>query len=524
MSNPEISENWQRLRAHQARLATQPPGELFEQEPGRVDRLTLEVEDLAIDLSKHLIDAAALDELLGLARGANLDAWRQRLVTGAHVNTTEDRPALHMALRSQDRALLSVDGTDVADQVQRERARCRAFVERFGSGQLKGAGGKPLDNIVSIGIGGSLWGPALAVEALGGDSGKIKFVSSLDGTALRAALAACDPERTLVMVSSKSFTTQETLANADVAKRWLADTVGGPALGQMVAITANPGRARDLGYPPEQIFEFWDWVGGRYSLWSAIGLPAELLIGSEAYEQMLAGAAAMDNHFLTTDAERNAPLLLGLLDVWYASVWQCETTAVLPYEDALRLLPVYVQQLSMESNGKSTSREGTVVEVNTGPIVWGGTGNDAQHTFYQLLHQGSRMIPVEFLVAASDDSGLGQHRDALVANCLAQAEALMLGAQTGDPHRDCAGGRPSTTILFPRLTPRVLGALLALYEHRVFVQGVCWSINSFDQWGVELGKRLANRIGDEIKAGEAGEQHDPSTANLLGRYLKMRGG
>lgn len=517
------SEAWKMVEAHQARLDGTDLRKLFQEDPQRAARFCGSAAQLFVDYSKELLDDAALDALLALADAADLPAWRERLFAGERINGTEDRPAWHTALRAAADDPWPATAPAQRAEILAEHQRLVDFATAFRAGEIHGASGKPLTRVLSIGIGGSLWGPALLVEAFADAADRIGFVSSLDDHHLERLLSRWDPETTLVAVSSKSFTTQESGMNAARAKAWLAAAGGEQAAArQMVAITANPEKAREQGYRPEQIFRFWDWVGGRYSVWSSIGLPAALMIGADAYDQFLAGAAAMDRHFREAPARQNLPLLLGLRDVWYASFWQADSSALLPYEDRLRLLPVYVQQLAMESNGKRVDRSGQPTGCQTGPVIWGGTGNDAQHTFYQLLHQGTRFIPVEFLIAVRGAAGGGAHRDALLANCLAQSEALLTGSDAGQAYRVSPGGRPSTTIVFEQCSPQILGALLALYEHRVFVQGICWGINSFDQWGVELGKRLAGGLLDEMKAGKAGSGHDASTRQLLDWVLDRR--
>jgi glucose-6-phosphate isomerase len=517
---------WSRVAAERARLADCRITDLLAADATRVPRYTLDVAGLHADLSKHLIDDAALDALLALADAAELPRWRAALFAGEPINHTEGRPALHTALRDASTTPLLVNGQDVKPGVAAMHRQIADIAEAVRSGTRTGATGQRFTRVVNLGIGGSYWGPALVLEALHADATpdiRIDFVSSVDPAPLKRLLADCDPERTLFLVSSKSFGTAETLYNHRAARAFMRARLGEGADRHFIAITASADKARGLGFVDDGIVTFPEWVGGRYSVWSAIGLPAAIGLGAARFREFLDGAAAMDRHFQEAPAERNLPLLLGLLDVWYASFWGFGSRALLPYDQGLRLLPTYVQQLAMESDGKGIDRDGQPVGYATCPVIWGGNGNDGEHTFYQLLHQGPATIPTEFLVCTEGDADLAEHRRRLVAQCLAQAEALLTGVDVPtNPHVRCPGNRPSTTFLLPTLTPQRLGALLACHEHRTFASGVVWRINPFDQFGVELGKRLAGTLERELNGQSVpGAVHDPSTAALLAR---ARGG
>jgi glucose-6-phosphate isomerase len=517
---------WARVAGEHARLADCRMTGLFAADPTRVARYTLDVAGLHVDLSKHLLDDGALAALLALADAAELPRWRTALFAGQPINHTESRPALHTALRDPDPAPIVVDGQDVKPAVAAMHRQIATIAEAVRDGTRTGATGQRFTRVVNLGIGGSYWGPALALEALHAQATpaiRIDFVSSVDPAPLKRLLNACDPERTLFLVSSKSFGTTETLYNHRAARAFMRARLGDDADRHFIAITASPDKAAALGFAADSIVTFPEWVGGRYSLWSAIGLPAAIGLGAERFAALLAGAHAMDRHFQDTPAAQNLPLLLGLLDVWYASFWGFGSRALLPYDQGLRLLPTYVQQLAMESDGKGVDRDGQPVAYATCPVIWGGNGNDGEHTFYQLLHQGPATIPAEFLVCTAPVAEIPGHRQRLIAQCLAQAEALLGGVESPqNPHARCPGNRPSTMFLLPGMTPQLLGALLACHEHRTFTSGVLWRINPFDQFGVELGKRLAGTLEREINGETVPEAaHDPSTAALLAR---VRGG
>ena len=535
---------WQALSDHQRVAAGFNLRELFGKDPARFDKFSLRCGDLLLDYSKHLITDDTLRLLIDLARQRELPAWIARLFSGGKINTTENRAALHTALRA-DRAVM-LDGKNIVDDVRQMLARMDRFCEGVRNGKLVGFSGHAFTDIVSIGIGGSSLGPALATEALAPYAAphlNFHFVSNVDGAHLADALAPLDPETTLFIVASKTFTTLETLANAHSARDWLIAKSGDAktVARHFVAVTANAAAARDFGVGPEQVFEFWDWVGGRYSVWSAVGLPVALSIGMERFRELLAGARDMDEHFRTTPLERNMPVILGLLGIWYVNFFGTTSHAVLPYDQSLRLLPDHLRQLEMESNGKRTTRGGAPVDYATAPVIWGAAGTDAQHSFFQLLHQGTQMIPADFIACCRSHYDLNEHHTMLLANFLAQTEALMRGLSAAGveaamrdqglpedrirellPHRTFPGNRPSSSILLRKLEPRTLGALIALYEHKVFVQSVIWDVNAFDQWGVELGKQLANRILPELATSAPISSHDASTNGLINHFKTHR--
>ncbi|MCP4041735.1 MAG: glucose-6-phosphate isomerase [Gammaproteobacteria bacterium] len=541
---PDTTPIWSDLAAHQKKMAPVHLRELFAADPERFNRFSLEACGLFFDYSKHRISGDTLALLRRLAVEAGLEEWVGRMFQGDRINNTEQRAVLHVALRNRSERAIEVDGRDVMPEVRTVLERMGAFVSKVRSGQWRGYTGKPIESIVNIGIGGSDLGPAMVTTALAAyhQSGlRAYFASNLDYTHLGEILAELDPETTLFIVESKTFTTQETLTNARSARAWFLDRTGGDegAIAKhFVAVSTNEKLVREFGIDPENMFGFWDWVGGRYSLWSAIGLPVAVMAGMERFEQLLEGGHAMDEHFRTAPWERNLPVLMGLLGVWYTDLFDAPTQAVLPYDYALRLFPAYLQQLEMESNGKRVTREGGEVEFQTCPVIWGAPGNNGQHAFYQLMHQGTRMIPSDFLIPVGNSYRMGEHEEAVLANALAQSEALMRGrtaaearAQleaaglTGEeleaqiPHRVMPGNQPTTSIVYRELTPQVLGSLIALYEHKVLVQSVCWGINAFDQWGVELGKQLAKVIQPELSGGERVTGHDPSTNGLI-NYIR----
>ncbi|MEY4579707.1 MAG: glucose-6-phosphate isomerase [Pseudomonadota bacterium] len=521
--------------------------QLFAADTQRFQAFSLEFEDLLFDYSKQRVTRETLASLIALAEERELGAAIEAMFTGRPINFTEGRSVLHVALRNRGNTPIVVNGRDVMPDVNRVLAQMRAFCERVHNGQHVGFTGKRITDIVNIGIGGSDLGPHLVCDALRpywqrGLSAH--FVSNVDGTHLVETLRDLSPETTLFCVASKTFSTQETMTNAESARRWLVESLGSQtAVSQhFVAISTNLESVKRFGIDAANMFEFWDWVGGRYSLWSAIGLPIALTLGFDAFEELLAGAHEADRHFRSAPFAQNIPVLMGLLGVWNGNFLGLDTLAVLPYEQYLELLPPFLQQLDMESNGKSVDEQGERIRsYTTGPIVWGAPGTNGQHAFYQLLHQGTRLAACDFIVAARPHNALGDHHDKLVANCFAQSEALMRGRSEAEvlaelehagknaetrqrlaPHRVFEGNRPSSTFVLDKLTPRALGRLLALYEHKVFTQGVIWNINSFDQWGVELGKVLAGNILAEFSEQSAVGDHDASTANLIARYRKHR--
>ncbi|RMI31490.1 glucose-6-phosphate isomerase [Nocardia stercoris] len=514
---------WAELHSHRHDLTGTRIADLFAADPRRGPELTIEDDGLVLDYSKNLVTARTLELLVRLAEQRQLSTGIEAMFAGDHVNVTEDRAALHTALRAPAGA-----GLPQSAAVEAVLARMSAFATAVRSGARLGATGKPIRAVVNIGIGGSDLGPAMAYQALrefATPTIDLRFVSNVDGHDLTRVLDELDPETTLFVVSSKTFTTVETLTNAYAAREWLLDFVDdSDAVAQhFVAVSADDRAVAAFGIDPAHKFEFWDWVGGRYSLWSAIGLSVMIAIGPDNFRQLLAGAHAMDRHFRTAPLDRNMPVLLGLLGIWYRNFWDAQTHAVLPYDQRLSRFPAYLQQLEMESNGKSARRDGTPVAVGTAPIVWGEPGTNGQHAFFQLLHQGTVFVPSDFIGVLRPHHDLPGHHDLLMANLFAQTEALAIGrpAAGAGTHRDFPGNRPSNTLLLADLTPYALGRLIALYEHKVFTQGWIWNINSFDQWGVELGKSLATRIVAELNT-EQQLGHDSSTNALIERYRRAR--
>ena len=537
---------WQALAKHREAFGETHLRELFATDPGRAERLRLTVGDLAVDFSKHLVTDETLALLLDLAKARGVEPLRDAMFAGEKINVTEDRAVLHVALRAPRGEQIEVDGQDVVPGVHEVLDRMSAFADRVRSGEWTGATGRRIRNVVNIGIGGSDLGPAMAYEALRAYADRsltFRFVSNVDGADLYEATHDLDAAETLFIISSKTFTTVETITNATSAKAWLLSQLGGDEAAvakHFVAVSTNDAEVAKFGIDTANMFGFWDWVGGRYSYDSAIGLSLMIAIGPEAFGEMLAGFHTVDQHFRDTPLERNVPALLGLLGVWYGSFFDAQTHAVLPYSHYLSKFSAYLQQLDMESNGKSVQRDGEPVAWQTGPIVWGTPGTNGQHAYYQLIHQGTKIIPADFIgfaepvVPAADPRGA--HHDMLTANFLAQTEALAFGktreqveaegtAAAIVPHRVFKGNHPTTTILAPKLTPSVLGQLVALYEHKVFTQGAVWNINSFDQWGVELGKVLAKKIEPELvpDGTPAPAAHDSSTNALVATYRELRG-
>ncbi len=516
---------WRALTERAA--ATPTIAELFTADPGRGERLVAEGAGWELDYAKHRVDDGTLELLFDLARAAGLAERIEAMFTGAHVNVSEDRPALHTALRLPADATLVVDGVDVVAQVHEVLGRLGDFAHRVRSGAWLGHSGASIDAVVNIGIGGSDLGPAMvdtALRSYADRSMTFRFVSNVDGSDFAEATHDLDPRRTLFIVASKTFGTLETLTNARTARDWLLDAYDGDpdaVARHFVAVSTNAERVADFGIDTDNMFEFWDWVGGRYSVGSAIGLSTMIAIGPEAFAEFLAGFHAMDRHFRTTPFEANLPVIMGVLGVWYANFHGAATHAVLPYAQYLSRFPAYLQQLDMESNGKRVTEDGQEVPTTTGPVVWGEPGTNGQHAFFQLLHQGTRLVPCDLIGFLRSPHPEGEHHDLLIANLIAQAEALAFGRDSDDPHQVCEGNRPTSMLLAENLDPASLGALIALYEHKVFVQGTIWGIDSFDQWGVELGKVLAGTIIDEFASGRVG-QHDSSTTRLIRRYLAAR--
>jgi glucose-6-phosphate isomerase len=532
---------WKALEAHVAEIGDRHLRDLFAADPARGARLVLEAAGIYLDYSKNRITDETVTLLVALAEARGIRERIDAMFRGERINTTEGRPVLHVALRMPRDASLVVDGADVVADVHRVLDKMASFADAIRDDSWLGATGKPIRNVVNIGIGGSDLGPAMAYQALRSFSDRrltVRFVSNVDATDIVEATLDLDPAQTLFVVASKTFSTLETLTNAHTARRWLVDALGEDAVAKhFVAVSTNAERVRAFGIDTDNMFEFWDWVGGRYSVDSAIGLALMVAIGPEHFREFLAGFHAVDEHFRTAPLDRNLPVLLGLIECWYTDFFDAQSQAVVPYAQALAQFPAYLQQLEMESNGKSVDHDGTRVDVATGQVVWGTPGTNGHHAYFQLLHQGTRLVPIDLIGFVEPVHDAGNHQDLLVANLLAQAEALAFGkpaeqvaAEGVDaalvPHRTFDGNRPTNLMLCDALTPRALGALIACYEHKVFTLGTIWGINSFDQWGVELGKALAGRIADELAA-DAGTAtslaHDSSTNALVERYRERRG-
>ena len=537
---------WRALKAEQKAWKNLHLRELFAQDTKRFERYSLALDDLLLDYSKNLITDDTLRGLLALARELGVEAKRDAMFNGDKINLTEQRAVLHTALRNRaDRPVL-VDGQDVMPAVRRVLAQMREFTETVRAGRWRGYSGKAITDVVNIGIGGSDLGPVMVCQALapyGRPGLRAHFVSNVDPSHLHDTLQRLEPETTLFIVASKTFTTQETLSNARAARKWLLAKAHDEAAvaRHFVAVSTNEAEVRRFGIDPDHMFEFWDWVGGRYSLWSAIGLAIAVHIGMDNFEQLLAGSFEMDEHFRTAPLERNMPAILGLLGVWYNNFWDAQSWAMLPYDQHLARLPAYCQQLDMESNGKTITRKGKPSPVSTGPVLLGEPGTNGQHAFYQLIHQGTKLVPCDFLAAAESHNDLDGQHAMLLSNFFAQTEALMRGKTRAEvetelaaeglslarirklaPHKVFAGNRPTNSLLYCKLTPHTLGRLIALYEHKVFVQGAIWDINSFDQWGVELGKQLAKAILPELGDNSTIVSHDSSTNGLINHYKHLR--
>ena len=541
-----VARAWRAVEREGERLGGLSLRQLFEHDPERFASFSFGHEDLLVDLSKEKIDRGALDTLLALARASELPARREALFTGERVNSTEGRAALHMALRGGTDEDVAVDGVPVRPEVETVRKRFLSFAEDVRSGRCRARDGGRFTDVIHIGIGGSHLGPDMAVRALrpDHDGPRVHFVSNVDGADLADTVARLDPARTLVLVASKTFTTLETMTNARSARGWLREALGDRAGDHMAAISSNVEAAARFGIEEDRVFGFRDWVGGRYSLWSAIGLPIAIGTGAGPFRELLAGAASMDRHFRTAPIERNLPVLMGLVSVWRRNVMGWPSVALIPYDQRLERFPAHVQQLAMESNGKRVAGDGAPADRSTAPVVWGEPGTNAQHSFFQLLHQGTDVVPVEFIVAAEARHGAGAgHHRLLVASCLAQGQALAFGRTAEEarrelaaagvagpdaerlvPHRTFPGDRPSTTIVHRRLDARALGRLVALYEHRVFVEAVLWDVNPFDQWGVELGKSLADRLRPAFDGGALPVGTDSSTAGLVDHLRRSANG
>ena len=527
---------WQGLHeagkaAREARILS-----LFERDPERFDAFSVRLGDMLLDFSKTAIDARSLTLLIELAAARGVPERRDLMFTGARINTTENRPVLHIALRNRSGKPILVDRRDVMPEVDGVLDRMAAFADGVRSGAIAATDGGRFTDVVNIGIGGSDLGPAMVTLALVPyhDGPRSHYVSNVDGAHIHDTLAGLDPKRTLVIIASKTFTTIETMTNARTARTWLQATLGEFAGRHFAAVSTALDKTAAFGIDPERVFGFWDWVGGRYSVWGAVGLPVMIAVGPKNFAEFLTGAHEMDQHFLNAPLPENMPVLLGLVGIWHRNVLGYPTRAVLPYDQRLLRLPAYLQQLDMESNGKRVTLDGSAVTTATGPVVWGEPGTNGQHAFYQLIHQGTDVIPCEFMVAAiGHEPALEHHHQLLLANCLAQSEALMRGRTLAEaeatvqdpalaPHKVFPGNRPSTTLIYETLDPRTLGRIIALYEHRVFVEGVIWGINSFDQWGVELGKELATALLPLVERGAGFEGKDGSTAGLLDAITALR--
>jgi len=534
---------WRELGAHRREVEPLEMRDLFASEPDRFERMSLRLGDLLFDYSKNRVTAETMRLLMKLAREAQLERSIEEMFSGAPINCTEGRAVLHVALRNRSNRPIEVDGRDVMPDVNRVLAQMREFSEAIRSGGFKGHTGKPISDLVNLGIGGSDLGPNMVSEALRPywkEGLRAHFVSNVDGTHLVETLRGLDPATTLFFVASKTFTTQETMTNARSARDWLLRALGDPEAVRrhFAALSTNTEAVVEFGIDPENMFQFWEWVGGRYSLWSAIGLPVACVIGFEMFEELLRGAHDVDEHFRNAPFEVNSSVVMAMLGVWYHGFLGAHTHAILPYDQYLHRFAAYLQQCDMESNGKSTDRDGRPIrDYTTGPVIWGEPGTNGQHAFFQLIHQGTRLVPADFIAPVRSQNPIGDHHQKLLANFFAQTEALMIGKGAEAvreeleaaglspkeiralvPHRCFEGNRPTNSILFDRLDPRTLGRLIALYEHKIFVQGVIWNINSFDQWGVELGKQLAKVILPELTEDGPVEDHDASTNGLINWY------
>jgi glucose-6-phosphate isomerase len=539
--SPVTTNAWQKLQAHYSHIKPQTLRDLFANDPERYQKLSLQFEDFLFDLSKNRITDETLDLLVNLAEEMELSAAIESMFRGEKINVTEDRAVLHTALRNFSDAELLLDGENILEDVRQVQQQMKTFCDSIHNGTLKGYTGKTFRHIVNIGIGGSHLGPQMVCEALKSYQQpdlEVHFISNVDGTDAAEVLKKLDPETTLFIIASKTFTTKETISNAHTARNWFLEHAKDQAhvSKHFVALSTNTAEVEKFGIAPENIFRFWDWVGGRFSLWSAIGLSIACAVGYNRFEELLRGAEAMDKHFRKAPLRQNVPVLMAMLSIWYTNFFNCQTHAILPYDQYMRLLPEFLQQLLMESNGKSTDRNGEQVTYQTQPVIWGAAGTNSQHSFFQLIHQGTILIPCDFIAAAVSNNPVGEHQALLMSNYFAQTEALMRGKNQEEvraeleqknmnsedlenllPHKLFEGNKPTTSIMLRQLTPYNLGALLAMYEHKTFVQGVIWNIYSFDQWGVELGKQLATSIEKELLSDKQAE-HDASTTNLIQYY------
>lgn len=546
MSTLTTSPAWQALERHQKAMAQVHMRDLFAQDPQRFETFSLRFQDILLDYSKNRLTAETMRLLRDLARQADLKGWTDKMFSGDKINLTEHRAVLHIALRNRSNRPIMVDGQDVMPDVQAVLNHMKTFSDAIRNGSWTGYTGKRITDVINIGIGGSDLGPVMVTEALkpyAQEGLHVHFVSNIDGTHIVEATKRLNPETTLFIVASKTFTTQETLTNAHTAKDWFLKQAKDEShvAKHFVALSTNAKEVSQFGIDTKNMFEFWDWVGGRYSLWSAIGLSIAIAIGFENFTELLTGGHEMDEHFRTAPLEENLPATLGLLGIWYNNFFGAQTHAILPYDQYMHRFAAYFQQGDMESNGKSINRDGEPVEVSTGPILWGEPGTNGQHAFYQLIHQGTKLIPCDFIAPIKTHNPVGHHHPILLSNFFAQTEALMKGKVEDEvreeliraglrgadleqlvPHKLFAGNKPTNSIMVSQITPRTLGRLIGLYEHKIFTQGVVWNINSFDQWGVELGKQLASAILPELDGPEAVDTHDSSTNGLINYYKKHR--
>ncbi|MEO5928638.1 MAG: glucose-6-phosphate isomerase [Candidatus Kapaibacterium sp.] len=541
------SAAWSALSDHSQTVSRMHMRTLFARDSGRFEHFSLHLGDILFDYSKNRVTAETMELLIDLANQADLNGWIEKMFNGEKINITENRSVLHIALRNRSNRPIMVDGEDVMPKVNAVLAQMRTFSESVRGGDWKGYSGRPITDVVNIGIGGSDLGPVMVTEALrpyGREGLNVHFVSNVDGTQIVETLKPLDPATTLFIIASKTFTTQETLTNARSAKDWLlrSGADASAVAKHFVALSTNAAEVEKFGIDTANMFEFWDWVGGRYSLWSAIGLSIAVFIGMDNFEELLGGAFTVDEHFRTTPFEKNIPVIMGLLGIWYNNFFDAQTHAILPYDQYLHRFPAYFQQGDMESNGKSVRRDGLWADYSTGSVIWGEPGTNGQHAFYQLIHQGTKIIPADFIVPIETHNPIGEHHEILLSNFFAQTEALMKGKTADEvrteletsgmsddalesliPHKVFTGNRPTNSIIVQKITPATLGSLIALYEHKIFTQGIIWDINSFDQWGVELGKQLAKTILPELPGDTSVTSHDCSTNGLINYYKSRRG-
>ncbi len=546
MATNSRSKAWEALQQHHTEMQNVQMRDLFKDDPDRFNRFSTRFNMILVDYSKNRITSETKELLLALAHEAKLSAWIERMFNGDKINITEHRAVLHIALRNRINRPILVDNVDVMPQVNAVLEHMRVFSNAVRSGEWKGYSGKAIQDIVNIGIGGSDLGPVMVTEALKPYSRadlRVHFVSNIDGTQMVETLKPLNPETTLFLVASKTFTTQETMVNASTAREWLLKSApdATAVAKHFVALSTNEAEVKRFGIDPSNMFEFWDWVGGRYSLWSAIGLSIALFIGMDNFEELLTGAFEMDEHFRTAPFEENIPVIMALLGIWYNNFFDAQTLAILPYDQYLHRFPAYFQQGDMESNGKGVDRSGERVHMTTGPVIWGEPGTNGQHAFYQLIHQGTKLIPCDFIAPIETHNPVGEHHPILLSNFFAQTEALMKGKDEQEvrkeliaqglsgeqlealvPHKIFTGNRPTNSIMLQKITPRSLGSLIAMYEHKIFTQGIIWNINSFDQWGVELGKQLAKAILPELEQTDLVHSHDSSTNGLINHYKQNK--